>query len=282
MKYGSVLEFIKRFKVLPEWRIQILYETACGMLYLHGNQPAIIHGDLSSQNILIGEGFHAKIADFGLSRTLKEDYETSTTVTPFRGKTIYIAPEYFKDPRKRKSEKFDVYGFAISAWEILSQKRAYHDYAVKNLVPTFVERGKRPDMKELEVSIPSTVKKLIEKCWHKKDKKRPNFEIIRDQLFAHVSKIQSELRRVYVNLASQEDIMQLSNGMETCDVTESASITTGDQTPEVNRSTETTMSSKTILLAIDFTKQIHNMFDSWFDVKHNFTSLDCCCATLHW
>ena len=113
MKYGEVIEFIKRFKVPPELRVQILYETACGMFYLHENQPAIIHGDLSSQNILIGEGFHAKIADFGLSRTMKENYENSTTVTILKGKSIYIAPEYLKDPRKRKSVKFDVYGFAI-------------------------------------------------------------------------------------------------------------------------------------------------------------------------
>ena len=56
MKYGSVNEFIKRFTVPPEMRIQILYETACGMFYLHSNRPIIIHGDLSSQNILIGEG----------------------------------------------------------------------------------------------------------------------------------------------------------------------------------------------------------------------------------
>ena len=114
------------------------------MFYLHSNRPVIIHGDLSSQNILIGEGFHAKIADFGLSRTLKEDYETSTTVTPLSGKYIYIAPEYFTDSSKRKSEKFDVYGFAISAWEILSQKRAYHKCTNKSLIPIYVGNGERP------------------------------------------------------------------------------------------------------------------------------------------
>ena len=171
MKYGSVLEFIERFEVTPEWRIEILYETASGMFYLHGNQPPIIHGDLSSQNILVGEGFHAKIADFGLSRTLKENYENSTTVTPIRGKPIYIAPEYFKNPRKRKSEKFDVYGFAISAWEILSQKRAYHDFADMRWLSIYVERGERPDMKELDVSVPNTVKQLIEKCWNENERK---------------------------------------------------------------------------------------------------------------
>ena len=190
LKYGEVNKFIERFKVPPELRIQILYETACGMFYLHGNQPVIIHGDLTCQNILIGEGFHAKIADFGLSRSLKEKYESSKTETQLRGKTIYIAPEYITDPKKRKTEKFDVYGFAISAWEILSQKQAYHDFVVKKCLPTFVERGERPDMREIDMSIPSTIKQLIEKCWHKNEKERPGFGSIKDLLFVHVSEMQ--------------------------------------------------------------------------------------------
>ena len=252
MKYGSVLEFIKRFKVPPEWRIQILYETACGMFYLHVNQPAIIHGDLSSQNILIGEGFHAKIADFGLSRTLKENYEKSTTATILKGKPIYIAPEYFKNSRRRKSEKFDVYGFAISAWEILSQKRAYHACTDMRLLPIFVERGERPDMKELDKSIPGTVKRLIEKCWHEKDKKRPGFESMKEQLFDHVSKMQTQLLHAHVSLTEQEKMMNLSNGMETCDISSSVTITTGKQTLEVNRSTDRPVSSKrSYFFAID-------------------------------
>ena len=157
------------------------------MFYLHSNRPIIIHGDLSSQNILIGEGFHAKIADFGLSRTLKNKYESSQTVTPLSGKYKYIAPEYFTISSKRKSEKFDVYGFAISAWEILSQKRAYHKCTDMRLLPIYVERGERPDMKELDVSIPSTVKQLIEKSWNGNEEERPGFESIKDQLFLHVS-----------------------------------------------------------------------------------------------
>ena len=247
MKYGSVNEFIKRFKVPPEFRIQILYETACGMFYLHEKKPAIIiHGDLSSQNILIGEGFHAKIADFGLSRTLKENYETSTTVTVLKGKTIYIAPEYFENPRRRKSEKFDVYGFAISAWEILSQKRAYHDFEVKECLPTHVKRGERPNISELN-SIPSTIKQLIEKCWHQNEKERPVFEFIKDQLCVYISKMQSEIRQAYASLADQEKMMDLSNGMETCEISETVTITMVEHTTEVNRSSDPVLWSKMLL-----------------------------------
>ena len=247
MKYGSVDEFNKRFKVPPELRIQILYETACGVSYLHSNRPIIIHGDLSSQNILIGEGFHAKISDFGLSRTLKNKYESSKTVTPLSGKYKYIAPEYFLNSGKRKSEKFDVYGFAISAWEILSRKRAYHKCTNMMLLPIYVGNGERPDMSEVDMSIPSTVKQLIEKSWHINENERPGFQSIKDQLCVHVSNKQSELLHAYASLTDQEKTMDLSNDMETCNISSTVTLTMGDQTAEVNRSTDTSVLSKMIL-----------------------------------
>ena len=175
------------------------------MFYLHGNQPVIIHGDLSSPNILIGEGFHAKIADFGLSRTLKEEnYRNSRTLTPLKGKLAFIAPEYFKDPSRRKSKKFDVYGFAISAWEIMSQKQAYNSCTDMRLIAIFVERGLRPDVNELDTPIPSTIKQLIVECWDEHDMNRPDFEIIKNQLLDHVSEIESELQQSYISLTDQE------------------------------------------------------------------------------
>ena len=224
MKYGAVNQFLKQFDVSSNWRIHILYETASGMSYLHGKQPVIIHGDLSSQNILIGEGFHAKIADFGLARTLKENYDRSTTATPLRGKTIYIAPEYFSNSRRRKSEKFDVYGFAISAWEILSQKQAYYTCTDMRLIPIYVERGERPDMNELDNSVPTNIKQLIVDCWHENDNSRPGFEVIKDQLFVHVSVIESELRQSYLRLTEQEKTTPNWSCTETCEFSNSVTV----------------------------------------------------------
>ena len=67
MKYGTVEQFLKEFSVSRGWKTQIMFETASAMSYLHRQEPVIIHGDLSCQNILIGDGFHAKISDFGFS-----------------------------------------------------------------------------------------------------------------------------------------------------------------------------------------------------------------------
>ena len=107
-------------------------------------------------------------------------------------------------------------------------------------------------MKELDVAIiPNTVKQMIEKCWHQNENERPGFESIKDQLFVHVSKIQSELRRTYASLTDQEKMMHLSNGIETGELTNTVTTALGDQTPEVRKSTDTTLLSKIISYFID-------------------------------
>ena len=93
MPYGSVDTFIREFEITWEWKTQILYDVSLAMTYLHQQKPALIHGDLKSQNILIGDGFRAKVSDFGLSHTM----QTLSCVVSDRklsGTLEFIAPEY--------------------------------------------------------------------------------------------------------------------------------------------------------------------------------------------
>jgi serine/threonine protein kinase len=43
-------------------------EMTRGLTYLHSQQPAVLHRDLKSANILVDDNYHIKLADFGLSR----------------------------------------------------------------------------------------------------------------------------------------------------------------------------------------------------------------------
>ncbi|KAM0008462.1 putative non-specific protein-tyrosine kinase RLK-Pelle-LysM family [Helianthus debilis subsp. tardiflorus] len=54
-------------------RIKLCIDIARGLNYLHGTtdyKQKLIHRDISSDNILLGENFKAKIANFGLSKFL--------------------------------------------------------------------------------------------------------------------------------------------------------------------------------------------------------------------
>lgn len=63
MKYGDLSDFYDRFDVTWPFRLNVINDIALGMNYLHQLSPAVIHGDLKIQNILIGDGLKAKVLD---------------------------------------------------------------------------------------------------------------------------------------------------------------------------------------------------------------------------
>jgi len=64
-----------------------------GLDYLHnGCKPPVIHRDLKTSNILLDENMHAKISDFGVSKTFANDSDTYVTTYP-AGTPGYLDPE---------------------------------------------------------------------------------------------------------------------------------------------------------------------------------------------
>ncbi|XP_031486245.1 probable LRR receptor-like serine/threonine-protein kinase At1g05700 [Nymphaea colorata] len=95
-------------------RLQIALDVAIGLEYLHsGCQPAIIHRDVKTTNILLNERLEAKLADFGISRA-DEKTQTSTGIAGTPG---YIDPEYSETSILTK--KSDVYSFGIVLFELI-------------------------------------------------------------------------------------------------------------------------------------------------------------------
>ena len=63
----------------------ILNGIVSGMLYLLGTDPPMLHNDLKTANVLVGNNFSAKLADFGLSMKKKS--------SGFLGTPFWMAPE---------------------------------------------------------------------------------------------------------------------------------------------------------------------------------------------
>jgi len=65
-----------------------------GLDYLHkGCNLPIVHRDVKTNNILLGQNLQAKIADFGLSKTYLSDTHTNISATA-AGTAGYMDPEY--------------------------------------------------------------------------------------------------------------------------------------------------------------------------------------------
>lgn len=88
-----------------------------GLFYLHSNEN-IIHGNLTSSNILLDEHTNARIADFGLSRLMTAAANSNVIATA--GALGYRAPELSK--LKKASTKTDVYSLGVIILELLTGK----------------------------------------------------------------------------------------------------------------------------------------------------------------
>eukprot|EP00268_Persea_americana_P013842 TRINITY_DN16137_c1_g1_i7.p1 TRINITY_DN16137_c1_g1~~TRINITY_DN16137_c1_g1_i7.p1 ORF type:complete len:678 (+),score=118.03 TRINITY_DN16137_c1_g1_i7:790-2823(+) len=103
-------------------RVSIINGIARGIEYLHGNKPnkpALVHQNISAENVLINKHFSPLLSDSGLHNLLADDAFFST-LKDSAGKG-YLAPEY--TTVGRFTEKNDVYAFGVIIFQILSGNR---------------------------------------------------------------------------------------------------------------------------------------------------------------
>ncbi|KAL3523383.1 hypothetical protein ACH5RR_016217 [Cinchona calisaya] len=119
---GAALHGKQSGKMLVDWvsRYNIALGVAHGLAYLHHDcHPPVIHRDVKSNNILLDSDFEARIADFGLARTMLHKNETVSMVAGSYG---YIAPEY--GYTLKVDEKSDIYSYGVVLLELLTGKTA--------------------------------------------------------------------------------------------------------------------------------------------------------------
>lgn len=102
-------------------RVQIALDSARGLEYIHEHTvPVYIHRDIKSANILIDKNFHAKVADFGLTKLT--EVGSASLPTRLVGTFGYMPPEYAQ--YGDVSPKVDVYAFGVVLYELISAKEA--------------------------------------------------------------------------------------------------------------------------------------------------------------
>uniref|UniRef100_A0A914W6F3 Uncharacterized protein n=1 Tax=Plectus sambesii TaxID=2011161 RepID=A0A914W6F3_9BILA len=158
----------------------------------------ILHRDTAVRNVLLKLDYTLKVADFGLSRKLRDGDEkyyvwNGGTALPVR----YIALESLQYGRSAITSEY--WSFGVAVWELFTfaEKEPYseldhhgnnepfHVFLVKHL-----SSGRRLSIPNI---VPLQIKSLLSRLWHSDPKKRPTFqecrEVIKKELMQSCPKI---------------------------------------------------------------------------------------------
>ncbi|KAD3336182.1 hypothetical protein R6Q59_028587 [Mikania micrantha] len=121
MPHGSLASFLhaRGPESVINWstRLNIIAGITKGLVFLH-NQENMVHGNLTSSNVLLDEHKNPAIADVGLSRLMTNASNTNVVATA--GTLGYRAPELSK--LKNANPKTDVYSLGVIMLELLTGK----------------------------------------------------------------------------------------------------------------------------------------------------------------
>ncbi|XP_071119659.1 tyrosine-protein kinase STK-like [Haliotis cracherodii] len=173
MANGSLLDFLRRdrrTKLEHTMMLNMTRQIAEGMAYLESRN--FIHRDLRAGNILVGEHYDVKVADFGLARVVDDgQYVAGGTRFPIK----WTAPEGVLF--SKFSIKSDVWSFGILMYEIAtSGKEPYAGMRPSEAVDE-IQRGYRLP-KPQEHWLPEQIDPyylIMQQCWKYDPVTRPSF-----------------------------------------------------------------------------------------------------------
>ena len=100
-------------QIATKTKLSILHDVTLGLIYLHGSQPAVIHRDLSSNNVLLTSHLVAKISDLGMAKMIRADSkQTKSRLTTAPGTLHFMPPETLEEDDPVYSTPVDVFSFA--------------------------------------------------------------------------------------------------------------------------------------------------------------------------
>ncbi|CAI0397441.1 unnamed protein product [Linum tenue] len=164
-------------------RLRIAAEIAQALDYLHSlANPPIIHGDIKSTNILLDEGFRAKVADFGASVLIYPDQATAM-VNKIQGTLGYLDPD-------------DVYSFGVVMVELLTGEKPYAGNLARtgetvNLIQYFLTSTENMNLgriinfavvREAEMDEIEAFAEVARRCLSFSGRKRPTMNEVAEEL----------------------------------------------------------------------------------------------------
>jgi len=153
-------------KIYDKWKtkVKISLQIAQGVFYLHSRN--VIHRDLKSQNVLIGENNKVKLCDLGLA-TIVENKKRMTVC----GTDEWMAPEIAI--AESYDYRVDVFSFGIILTEIITCQPP-----AKRTIQNFLAFDEKNFLNCIPPGCPEDLKQLVLDCTRFKPEQRPSFKEI--------------------------------------------------------------------------------------------------------
>ncbi len=147
----------------PSLAARIAADAAAGLHAAHeladdtGRPLAMVHRDVSPQNILVGRDGTVKVVDFGIAKALGQ-VNQATRSGELKGKLAYMSPEQVNaQPIDRRS---DVFALGTVLFEMLTGARPFvaeHEVAVLQLIA----RGEAPRPTTIVPNLPAELEHVV-------------------------------------------------------------------------------------------------------------------------
>ena len=182
----SLDSFIKerRSNIKIQTKLSILCDVSEGLNFLHSSAPAIIHRDLTSNNVMLTSELVAKIGDLGVAKVLSAESMMGLTSAP--GTLDFMPPEALL-AYPVYDTPIDVFSFAAIVLHVFSENWPAPS-APKILDPTtrmlvaVSEADRRKDYLDTMTGNLTTVKELIKRCLADDPNNRPSIKEVKKNL----------------------------------------------------------------------------------------------------
>jgi eukaryotic-like serine/threonine-protein kinase len=155
---------LKRERIPPPIALRIALDVLAGLQAVHtacdgtGRALQMLHRDVSLQNVLVGRDGVARVADFGIAKSVIGRVKTDRAYVV--GKLLYLAPEYLT--RRDLGPALDVYSLGVTLWMALSGEELFAGATEAQLITQVVNAGIPPLSSVMQV--PPRLDQLVERA----------------------------------------------------------------------------------------------------------------------
>ena len=200
--------------------------SAIDYLHYHDSRKPYVHGDLKSQNVLLGHNLTIKLADFGAATIAKVTGSSSPRITDNRKQytPYYTAPEFLKNPNQERRRSMDVYSYGMIGYEIITRKAVYSGCFNMNLVIFLIQtEGLKPDISHIDETATTLeenssdsiifheLEEVVYDCWKTNPGNRPKISEVKKRL---EQLQQNQIRNITARQQEEQDAQLLIARMQ--------------------------------------------------------------------